>query len=84
MDTNTDPTCWKGKKKPYILAQLKTSGWDPPHPNIHKLNKDELLEIFFIWRNIKPNEESHSNVKKTLSKQSRPKKKKLSVINKLK
>ena len=84
LDTNTDPTYWTSKKKPYIIAQLKTSGWDPPHPDIHKLNKDELLEIFFKWRNIKPNEESHNSTTQQplKSKRNRPKKPSKQATNK--
>jgi hypothetical protein len=64
LDTHTDPTYWKNKNKAYILAQLITSGWDPPHPDTHTRFK-KLLTIFFRWRNIKPETETPNSNKQT-------------------
>ena len=53
---NTRRTYWKKQKKAYLLEQLKISGWDPPHPDINKISKKDLLTVLFKLRNIPENE----------------------------
>ena len=53
---NTNRNYWNKQLKPYILEQLKISGWDPPHLDIDKLKKKDLLPVLFKLRNIPENE----------------------------
>ena len=56
MNGNTNRNYWNNQKKPYIIEQLKISGWDPPHPDINKISKKDLLTILFKLRDIPENE----------------------------
>ena len=53
---NTNRNYWKKQKKDYLLEQLKISGWDPPHPDISKISKKDLVTILLKLRNIPENE----------------------------
>ena len=46
MDISKDANYWRGKKKDYIWKQIQISGFDPPHPDISKLNQQELLKTY--------------------------------------
>jgi hypothetical protein len=55
LNGNTNRKYWNNQNKTYILEQLKLSGWDPPHPDIDKIYKKDLLAMLFKLRNIPEN-----------------------------
>ena len=48
-DSNKNPKYWKRKGKEYILDQLRLSGFDPPHPDIEKVNQQQLIDYLVFY-----------------------------------
>ena len=59
-DTSKNPKHWKRKSQKYIVAQLRLSGFDPPHPKAPIIDKRELI-AHALFRHIKAKHKTRSN-----------------------
>jgi hypothetical protein len=60
LNGSTNRNYWNKQLKPYILEQLKISGWDPPHPDTIKISRKELYTKLFEVRES-PEDETEEN-----------------------